>query len=302
MVLDMIWRRIRDAIVIPGAIFSVGSELRRIGRSSGFAQLKRFRESHPAAYVLIGNDAFAPILENCLASLDRSGAAPVILFATRALAARVSGNANVLLLDLEELLEVGDSSVSYGTAAFKKLMRGKVLAVVACLMAGIDVVYTDGDIVWKTPFDWKSYGDCDVAFQLENREFIDQVEWSRHLHKLELNAGLFAIRANWRSRCLLRSIIILRRIRPHFSDQPAVNCVFQYLVSFGLIRSGSRRFSGIRLSFQPLPMKSFPNGYYFRNNMEALNEFPDSLCAIHFNHIVEMEKKISFMRETGCWV
>ncbi len=158
----------------------------------------------------------------------------------------------------------------YGTKDFNIFMYYKVKVIKSELKNNKFVTYTDGDVVFKKPFD-------DIYKDSNKHDLISVKDFHvKNPGKTSICAGFMVLKSNFKTKYLFNPNTISKN-NFEIHDQEIINSKKKWI------------------SYKYLDHESFCNGSYFLENSEKLDP-----VLIHFNYIVGDDKK-EIMKDQNCW-
>ena len=248
--------------------------------------------------VLSANYAYAEFVVNWLCTSRHISSLKAIVVAENPELHNLLRTAGVPSID-GRLFNISASTLAhaYGSRGFNTISNMKLRAVQALLELGINVLFTDGDVVFKRdPFLYLRH-DVDFEFQADNINVHDEF-----LLGDNPCTGLYYMKANNRTIDFLKRSFDLRH-----NDQENVRRTLNTMTAAGeatyIPHTSRAPQTGKTLTFRQLPPLSFPNGVVLNaSDFEQRRAAADvPLVTVHANWLQGQEAKRSKLHELGLW-
>ena len=220
-------------------------------------------------FVTMTNNGYIDYTLNMLKSLEKIGLDKKILCVCIDIYSyeKLKDNYVTLLLDTKN-----HEFCPFFQGKYVEIVRFKFFIVNELLKKGYNILFTDGDIVYKkNPIEY-----IDNILKDEKIDLVIQNDSDSDNNQSYLCTGFYFIRSNYKSIGLFDISLYKKE---NTCDQSIFNNEIKH-----------------KLNYKVLPIKLFPNGYYFYRNGNI-----DEQYLVHFNYVIGHEKKQK-MCQYGLWL
>ena len=224
--------------------------------------------------ITLTNDGYTDYTQNLIFSLNSIGIKDLKKYCVGIKSYNYFKNQNLEVeLVNKNLLSGTNKFQSWRSKNFNKLMFNKLKVIHKTLISNDQVLYIDGDIVFKK----------NTLYQISQNKSVDligQYDFNPSSDIKTLCAGFMMINSNNKTLKLFDPALVPKELldrRFYFDDQKYIN----------------RNLDKVNYEF--FDLDTYPNGSYFYSNYKNLDP-----AIIHFNYIVGSEKKQK-MKDMGYW-
>jgi len=224
--------------------------------------------------ITLTNDGYTDYTQNLIFSLNSIGIKNLKIYCVGIKSYNYFKKQNLEVeLVNKNLLSGTNKFQSWRSKNFNKLMFSKLKVIHKTLISNDQVLYIDGDIVFKK----------NTLYQISQNKSVDligQYDFNPSSDVKTLCAGFMMINSNSKTLKLFDPARVPKELlnrRFYFDDQKYIN----------------RNLDKVNYKF--FDLDTYPNGSYFYSNYKSLDP-----AIIHFNYIIGSEKKQK-MKDMGYW-